>query len=742
MVRYFIKFVSISALGLCLEQAMNGTPLLAQGGLGLPLGTGGAGTGETVNTPDPANPSGTAEVSAVQNLCSPELLETQLSNFREHENSHDNSLSHSNCKQLVSDTKEKLGKLRDSLQIAGQFCNSLSSERDSLLGQVNILDTNIDTSNCPEEGETTSEEGVSEEQLSADTEACDLECSDLTEINPHGLHDRYFDYLNLVNPLANFQSPRFQYNNIKKIEQADDSGRIKITYGSFECIDSPEKVIQKISKCSSTALGLHVINRKFDKVDQRHEGSGYRGGRYPQDESGCVGFGEITKDYIPCKELLSQANMLATSRTALDIGHQAHTQMTQGKLQAEAWEKSQLGDSTTASMEALQKGTNTQFHHQTQKAGFSALEMATLQSKTSKFPTPQKARDLWVSEGGDMNLIVESTIKALKEKTDTNNAKNLLGSVNVEIIVRGIEGETGYQNSIDHALREFGGGLFANGARLNEVKQRVNQLKIQMITEGATAALLKRQANQLSKDIDALQEKKDEALNDTSFDPNLSVNPCLLNPLIPACQNQDETNTSPNNVMLGGYNFGNEGGQSAITSVSEKGDPLGLSPTHDLGVGDGAVPPGVQAQIAKKLSDEVPMPSGGGRPSLGGGQGGAPGGGGGGGGGLPAGGGGSGGGVSSKDFQNRSPAQTKGADAPDYRVTPKGNWSVGQRSSGRKNNIADLFKKNAKANIKNSILNYRLPASISESSSNIFQRISSRYDKMEEAKRLLEYETQ
>ena len=552
-----------------------------------------------------------------------------------------------------------------------------------------------------------------------------LKCQDLNGQNNGWQNNGY-----RLSSLQRYHHFKLAQNNFNYdgISLKKDNNKVKVVFydNDTSCQATPKELLTLISQCSIKAVGISFIHEEFKEIELNEI----------TNENDCYGRKEITKDYVPCKNLISLVNKFSIGRVVLEQGHYIHSQTTQADLQAKAWEESQVGQNTTSTMEALKGGLDTQYNHQIQKAGASALEFATLNNKINSFPTPKKARKLWTNKGQEIGSIIDQVVLKLNERRKDETTEFFTDQIIEEVTTE--MSDTNPINEVFLSESQLARSFFKNQEQLNIAKQRMYQVGLKMGLEGANILLMRKHLNQLKKDIAALKDKKDNAL-EQEFDPDLYANPCLVNPLIPACQKPNETEIETENFSLGDYQFGGEEGQSVSTTLGEE-LPNGLSPTQDLGIGDAAILPGMQTELVEKLSDEVSVAGGGGRPSLGGGQ--SSGGGSGAGAGGAGAGGGGGGGVSSKDFQKRTSNGRPVSDIRDQRAAPTGSWFSRKGRKGSQRNIANLLKKNAKDNIKGTILSYRLPASVSPSNSSIFQRISSRYDKVEKTKRLLEYEVQ
>ena len=281
------------------------------------------------------------------------------------------------------------------------------------------------------------------------------------------------------------------------------------------------------------------------------------------------------------------------------------------------------------------------------------------------------------------------------------------------------------------ALQAFGDHMFQNERVLVAAKNQLfNSIKDSALLSAQTA-LSNMQGDSIRENIEALKKRKDEELGKGGFDPDLLVNECVVNPQLPACRPK----VPPLGYVGGGFKFEGPGNSGTLTSPSD--DDYPFAPYDELDIGGAGPLANIPESLKNELDTSIPTPSGS-RLGFGG-----PGGGGGGGpsGGAPGGGGQ--GGVTSKDFEKRG----GGRSSRIRDVKAMGNIGPGGRLFGggrlqqkKSGDLASLFKKNTKDKIKNAIINYRMPVSVTDKNSNIFQRISFRYDQVEGDKRLLEYE--
>ena len=483
----------------------------------------------------------------------------------------------------------------------------------------------------------------------------------------------------------------------------------------------------------------------------------------------CKNERKVALDYQACKGLVSLMDGFTYANISAQKIQEIDQSRSYEKIRAETWKKTQMGDNTTTQLGALEASVRKQGQHLSQKATLKSGEALALKFKIRSFPTRQKVLELCPDSDRDEDKYAQSFRNNLQEvlaeqfKIGRDEAKSIKEAL--EDKIHGYEGMTpkdkkealkkafedkkkalkealkdkihGYkptsnespcEMSMDHFKK-----MFQNTAVLIAAKEQFfNSLKDTAL-HTVQKLLSDRQANRISKNIEALNNRKEQALKEEGFDPDLLVNECVVNPLIPACRSQDD----PIGFSGGGFDFGGPGNSGTLTPKSQEKIPFLPEDDLEINVADIPIPrptKGPKSTLSDSVRGQVPQGS---RPGFGraggAGSGGGPGGG--------AGASGSSGGVSGKDFKKKGGRRS--GRVSDVKGNFKGGgrlFGIGNSRKKKSNDLASLFKKDTKDKINNAILNYRLPASVKGKEDNLFKRISLRYDKIKGHKRLIEYE--
>ena len=497
------------------------------------------------------------------------------------------------------------------------------------------------------------------------------------------------------------------------VQNASDGENDLLSAGADEtkwgAEDVGDKVLIPAFDCAKKALGLRIIYDKLSKASEVET----------DDDSKCDSHGSITKDYEDCKELWSLAKNFYYGRQTMGVTQGVDQQKKHAELQSQVFQDHQLKASGTTELQALKGSIDKNTQHQYQKATLSAAEAAALKAKINAFPTRQKAKDFCIDDDND-----DAIIGAVKELGGGSFSRWTPPASNPE------------DTPCALALQQWP-QLFANEDVLNEVKGMMFQAGVRAATELGQAKLMEGQARDVQENIEALKKRDEDDKASGGFDPDMLVDTCVVNPHLPICQQQVGQERG---ALAHGFNFQGSQGSASLTRADKgQGAFKRVAPDRGLNLG-GSGPLPRTNELEEKLGRSVrgQSPGGGKRPSLAGGSGG----GGGGGGGVGSGGGGSSsGGVSPRDFKGRSRGRSPNGNVYSSAGVRRGRLFAGgskAKASKKNSKLADLFNKKKK--IRDSILNYRLPASVTGKDGNIFQRISARYDQVESAKRLLEYE--
>ena len=428
-----------------------------------------------------------------------------------------------------------------------------------------------------------------------------------------------------------------------------------------------------------------------------------------------------TKDYVACKSLVTLVDNFSYGNQATDIMQNVDRANNNAKIESTLWEQTQRAQHGTSHLEAMKGNVDKQYQHKIQKAAISAAELVTLQTKISSFPTAKDGRALCQGSSGEERSVADKIISSF-----TSYGTQIFSRVNLP-------------NPIDNyspcrlALAKYGPLFFPNGgAALIALKEKKFQAGMRAATEALQASLSKKLSDDIKDRIKALKKRKEDAIAEGGFKPELLVNPCLANPLLPACKKE-----SPGGFTPGSFNFEGTGNTASLTSSGP--DFSDASPDKELNIGaDAPILNNATKELEKKLSKSLggQRPSGS-RPGFGTGSGS-------GGAGSGSGGSGSGGsgGVSGKDFKKggRRPVPP-GKLTANFRGGARRLFSRGSAKLNKNNQYnSGALKKKAQDKIREGILNYRLPASVTKRNTNIFQRISLRYNKVAKDNRLLEYQ--
>ena len=441
-------------------------------------------------------------------------------------------------------------------------------------------------------------------------------------------------------------------------------------------------------------------------------------------------------DYQACKGLVSLMDGFTYANISAQKIQEIDQSRSYEKIRAETWKKTQMGDNTNTQLGALEASVRKQSQHLSQKATLKSGEALALKFKIRSFPTKQKVLKLCPHSDRDEHeyagsfksnlkrvLLNQPKIKDDDDETIKNDLKDKIDEYHQL---------TPDENPCEMSVKQFP-KMFQNTTVLIAAKEQFfNSLKDTAL-HTFQKLLSDRQANRISKNIEALNNRKEQALKEEGFDPDLLVNECVVNPLIPACRSRDD----PMGFPGGGFYFGGPGNSGTLTPRSQEKIPFLPEDDLEINVADIPIPrptKGPKSTLSDSVRGQVPQGS---RPGFGRAGGGGSGGGPGGGGGAS----GSSGGVSGKDFKK------KGGRRSGRVSDVKGNFKGGGRLFGtgnsrkkKSNDLASLFKKGTKDKIHNAILNYRLPASVKGKEDHLFKRISLRYDKIKGHKRLIEYE--
>ncbi|MCY4643315.1 MAG: hypothetical protein OXB88_01725 [Bacteriovoracales bacterium] len=471
--------------------------------------------------------------------------------------------------------------------------------------------------------------------------------------------------------------------------------------------------------CAKTAWGFKLINEHFDKTKNNTPKISSK--IFPQ--MVCRGSGAITKDYVACKKVLHTLDSYSFAEQGLQTYQQGDQAVHHAKVQSEIVKNFHGGDNLQPYLGAQAKTIDKRKEQEMQKGALTSAQLAQLVAKIRSFPTSEKALALCDNDTSNKQYWIEVNKKFETVAPD---------------IVRSPVSDR--ENSPCRAAlySERGKHLFRNEGILQDAKAKRNESVMKLGQSAVQSHLLGEHADDIRKRIAELKKRREDALKGDGFDEDLLVDQCQLNPHLEACRGKDGS-PGPFGFTPGGYVFGGGGNPGSLTPKGGENpfkpeNPSGHLPSEDI-----IIPEGL-SELEERLGGGVEGRPSGQRAKLsgasGGGGGGAPPGGGGGGGGQ--------GGVSAADFEKKGggPGFNGSRDVigPGYRGGALFGRGRGSGKGKGGSNLSSLLGKKSKNKDRNSMLSYRLPASVSQRGTNIFKRISARYDKVEKSKRLLEYE--
>lgn len=278
--------------------------------------------------------------------------------------------------------------------------------------------------------------------------------------------------------------------------------------------------------------------------------------------------------------------------------------------------------------------------------------------------------------------------------------------------------------------------FFLNQDILDKVKEVAMAAGLEAIANGAQGMLLKKQAGIVDDAIDDIEEFEKPEFEQAGFEPSLTSE-CVVNPEAEGCITWGGSTTSgfgsqsfgssaTGSANLGSGSLGSDDDTASSASATKrKLIPNSVGSVQIGSSGDGS------------FSDGVVRPG-----SIKPGKGGSAGGGGGGGAGsasLPSGGGGGGqGGGQLSAGGKGSTAIRVGSSGGGLGRVSGGRGSISSKSSSK--NANPFAKLLGKSKSKNNTLNFRGPAQIGKKKGSLFERISTRYQAVSKADKLLKYE--
>lgn len=398
---------------------------------------------------------------------------------------------------------------------------------------------------------------------------------------------------------------------------------------------------------------------------------------------------KASSDFQSCKKLVNSINASYATAMATQVGGQVNTAMTQVKIQKDL--KEDDGKTHTKLMDAAKDNLTAAKNNAWAEEGVYLGSASLIGGIIANYPTPKAAAKWCRNSDQQFN------------DTTCNEVFN------------------------DSSVRA---AAFNNQSVLDNAKTVLTSAIAKAAVKGAEIWALQKQLDSLS-DVEEGFKKLDETSNGPNF-ADLQVSKCQVNPQAPECQQigdyigppsigslnfGDGTNGVIDPNQVGGTDFNGGGATTAGNTTGSNADGSDLGP---LAIGGKSQSGGLMGNFSAPGLKPFNYAAGG-----------TGGGGGGGGGGAGGGGKGAGAGADSGKMNIGSSG---------LQFSGPGSFTIGGKKGkgGDENPFDKLVKKDDKGD---GDMDFRAPASAEDASKGIFVRISERYQKVNQAKKLLEYET-